>query len=131
MFTGYHNPNQGSRYGWGIRQNSKDTALEIADSNPSTVSGSLITVSIDGLTVGNYPVTHRVVFEGLNFIIADLPRSNAERLFNLIRLGGAIKFVTSTATYSASLWGAGASMMNFNACITEMDQLHSAQASAR
>jgi hypothetical protein len=123
MATGYNNLSQGENYVWGIRQDAATVGLEIADSNPAETSVPSITVTIDGLTVGTYPMTNRVSFGQMNLAIAALSKPNAESLMKLVRLGGAIKFSTSAATYSASLAGVGAALMNLNMCVAEMTQL--------
>ncbi len=127
MFTGYHNPNAGKWYVWGIRQDSKSVGIEIADSNPSMVAGPTIGVIIDSLPVGKYPITNRLASGGMNFVIADLSKNDAEKILRLVRLGGSLKFITHTATYSASLWGVRVSMMHLRTCVAEMTQLNAFQ----
>jgi hypothetical protein len=121
--TGYNNPQQGETYIWGVRQDAATVGLEISDSNPAETSVPSITVAIDGLVVGTYPITNRVSFGQMNLAIAAMSKPDFDGLMKLVRLGGAIKFTTSAATYSASLAGAGAALMNLNMCVAEMTQL--------
>ena len=129
MLTGYNNQNTGERYAWGIRRGSKGAGLEIIDSNPTEVAGPSVSVTIDGLMVGTYPITQHGVIGAMTAVIAELSKPNADTLMNLIRLGGAIKFNTDAATYSASLMGVRIAMLNLDACFMEMIQLDAAQAS--
>jgi hypothetical protein len=131
MFTGYNNQNSGERYAWGIRRAGDVAALEIIDSNPAEVAGPSISVTIDGLVVGTYSITRRLAVGDATYVIAELSKPNADSLLNLVRLGGAIKFTTNAATYSASLMGVRAAMMNLDSCVLEMTQLDAAQVSAQ
>lgn len=129
--TGYSNPQQGETYFWGIRQDGVTGALEISDNNPAETSVLSITVEIDGLAIGTYPITSRMAFGPANLAVAALSKPDFDRLMKLVRLGGAIKFTTAAATYSASLAGAGAALMNLSMCAAEMTQLETLHVSGQ
>lgn len=127
VMTGYHNFSTGERYLWGIRKRGTHIALEILDSNPFAVSGSKINVIVDGAPIGAYPITGRFnnVF---HTIVSDLSDRDGVAIGKLMSLGGNMKFVTRTATYSAPLAGVPRAMQEFHACSLEANQINSAQA---
>ena len=131
MFTGFDNKNSGKRLLLGIRRAGDVLALEVIDSNPNEVAGPSISVTIDGLMVGTYAISRRQPNGAQTIALAELSRPDADTLMNLIRLGGAIKFSTDAATYSASLMGVPVSMMNLGSCVAEMTQLNAAHVSTQ
>jgi hypothetical protein len=126
VFTGYRNQSTGEQYTWGIRRRNSDTAVEIIDRNSVAVAGPSISVTVDGSQIGTYPVTRRLERGGYNTVVAELSARDAGILIPLLRVGGAIKFTTDAATYSASLDGARQAMANFDACVVEAAQINAA-----
>lgn len=130
VLTGYHNPQTGERYLWGLRQRGQQMAVMVIDSNAAAVEGSMVEVVVDGAIVGDFLVVARRTENGFHWIRADLASRDADIIRNLMNVGGNIKFATDNATYSASLAGARLTMRNFYTCLAEARQLNSAQSSA-
>jgi hypothetical protein len=127
VITSHSSNDPDDRYFWGVRSKLDQTAIEIIDKNPVAVSGPTIDVVIDGLTVGDFSITKRIDQSGMHTVAAELATGKGATLLRLLRSGGAVKFVTAKATYSASLAGAAQSLRNVDACLEEIHDLESSQ----
>jgi hypothetical protein len=124
LLTGHKNQETNEQYFWGIRWRENSVALLIIDSNPQAIAGTSIGITIDRVPVGTYQIARRSGPPGgMQFVMAELPAPDRDRLPNLMTVGGAIQFVTSNSTYSAPLLGARQSMQGFQECRVEASHL--------
>ena len=125
LITGHADQKSGERYVWGLRWRSQNLAASITDNNQQAVAGPSIQIVIDTIPVGAYQVSHRTnVGNGFQNVVAEFPKADKDRLLGLISVGGAMQFITSSSTYSASLQGAQQGMHNLQACVLEANHLN-------
>lgn len=123
LATGHKNASVGDSYLWGFRSRAGAKAVLVADRNAQAVSGEAITISVDGVPAGTFPVSRRQSEGGMNGVRSDLGVEDFERMSRLLRLGGRIAFSTSVATYSETLQGASQALAFFNQCAAEVEHL--------
>ncbi len=123
MLTGHKNADAGELYLWGFRSRAGAKAVAVADRNAQAVSGEAITISVDGIPAGTFPVIRRRSEGGMSSISSDLEASEFERMSSLLRLGGRIAFSTSMATYGETLQGAAQALAFFSQCTAEVEHL--------
>ena len=93
-------------------------------SDVNQIIGSKIALIIDGVRVGNYPITKRQDNSGpLHIIGAIIPGGDSTRVLALFRTGATVQFVTDQLTYSFPLTGAAQSLFNLQNCISEANNL--------
>jgi hypothetical protein len=127
LATGHTNQASGERYIWGIRWRSEGLAATISDNNQQAVAGSSIKIVIDTIPIGTYEIGRRVnVGNGFQNVVAEFPQADKDRLVKLLEVGGAMQFITSNFTYSASLQGAQQGIQNLRACVLEANHLNAA-----
>lgn len=116
-------------YIYGLIEKDNSTRLVIIDSDQSALSGSSISVRIDGVSIGAYPVTYRYQNpHGPQSVIESiLSKKEAYRVEQLFSYGSHLEFRTKGATYSAPLTGAGQGIYNFHNCINEVSALNGNQ----
>ena len=119
--TGYRDPLADEQYYWGILRTTSELRVVITDENPNALAGSSILVAIDDSTVANYSIIDRRSFGAKTIIGATV--GDAELLIRLLRLGGSLKFITGSSTYSASLAGAKQATTYMDECLEEVAQL--------
>jgi hypothetical protein len=108
----------------GVRQLPDDLSLSILDSDWSALSGDQIALVIDGVQVGNYPITKRINDKGVyRSILATIPKSEWQRVISLFRTGETVRFVTAASTFTFPLNGAAGSLLNMQNCIIEAANL--------
>ncbi len=110
-------------YLWGIVERNSVTGLIIDDKNKFAVSGNNISVVVDGVPIGTYPITKHHSNNVQKMIISELSNSSALRIESLFVSGGKVEFKTGEATYSESLSGAGKEINNFHDCVNELGNL--------
>lgn len=123
MLTGHRDADAEELYFWGFRSRAGAKALVVADRNAQAVSGEAITISVDGVPAGTFPVVRRLSEGGMNFVSSDLDATEFERMTGLLRLGGRIAFSTPRATYSETLQGAAQALASFGRCAAEVKHL--------
>jgi hypothetical protein len=126
LATAHVNQGSGERYFWGIRQRGQDIAAMIVDNNEAAIAGRSIQIIVDQIPIGSYTITRRSAGAGIVLASADLPARDGNRLLSLIKVGGVMQFVTSTATYSAALQGTQQALLNLEACTVEAEHLNAA-----
>lgn len=110
----------------GIRQMPKELSILVGDLDKIAVSGDHIGLVIDGVEVGNFVVTRRVDDKTpYHSVGAAIPDAETQRVINLFRTGGDVKFVTDQATFDFPLKGAAAGIANMHECILEAVNLTS------
>jgi len=115
----------------GLRQVPGDLALLVSDIYPAKLTGDHVALLIDGVKVGDFPITRRVDDQGpLHTIGADVGSKDASRVLTLFRTGGEVRLITAQATYSFPLKGSAQSMANLRECLTEAQNLAPSSASA-
>ena len=110
-------------YLWGIMGRKNIVSLVIVDKDKIAVSGNNISVIIDGIPVGSYPITKSHSTNNHKFIISDLSNSSSSRIESLFASGGRVEFKTAEAQYTASLEGAGVGINNFRECLNEISEI--------
>ena len=104
--------------------------LGIADMNQ--ISGNQISLVVDGVRVGDYPILKRQDNAGpLHSVRAILPSADTMRVMNLFRTGATVQFVTDQLTYTFPLAGAAQSLANVQSCIVEANSLTQTKTSDR
>ena len=98
-------------------------AATITDNNETATSGPSIQIVIDRIAAGTYQISRRLSANGFHNVVAELSHNDGDRLLNLINVGGAMQFITSTFTYSAPLEGASQGLQNLKACSIEASEL--------
>lgn len=129
LATGKFNPSHQITYLYGILYRNKIGSLFIIDKDQSALSGNAISVIIDGVSLGSYPVTYKPKFQNapLDAIESKLPKKEYYRIKNLFSYGSHLEFKTNGATYSSSLNGARQGILDFNHCINEVSALQGNQ----
>lgn len=125
LATGKLSPAKTLLYLYGLADKDNATSIVIVDSDQPAVSGTAISLRVDGVSVGSYPVTYRS--HGNNAppftIESKLSGSSTTRVENLLLYGSQITLATSGATYSSSLQGFRKGISQLENCAKEVDAL--------
>lgn len=104
--------------------------IGLADMNQ--ISGARIALVVDGVRVGDYPITKRQDNRGpLHSVAAVIPSADSPRIMSLFRTGTTVEFVTDQLTYTFPLAGAAQSLLNMQSCIGEANNLTATKTSNR
>lgn len=123
MVTGHRNADAGEFYVWGFRSWARMKAVFVLDRNAQAVSGEAVTILVDGVPAGAFPIGMRRSEGGVNAVASELDTMEFERMSGLLRLGGRIAFSTPMATYSETLQGAAQALAFFGQCTAEVEHL--------
>lgn len=123
--TGKLNSSRQITYLYGLVHRNNSTRLFIIDRDDSALSGNTISVRVDGVSVGSYPITYRHDSKNaiLGVIESKLSENQDYRIEHLFSYGSRLEFKTDGATYLSSLGGAGQGIFDFHNCINEVDAL--------
>ena len=106
----------------GIRQISDDMSFSILDSDWPALSGDRISLVIDGVQVGSYPITKRVDDKGVyRSILATFPKFEWQHVISFFRTDKTVRFVTAASTFTLN--GASGSLLNMQNCMMESANL--------
>jgi hypothetical protein len=123
MLSGHKDAGQVS-YVAGFRQLPKELALVVGDREQDAISGNHVRLLIDGVEVGDFPITKRVDDKtAMHSISATVPERDSRRVINLFKTGSDVKFLTDKATFDFPLTGATAGIENMRQCLTEVANL--------
>lgn len=96
--------------------------IGLADVNQ--ISGTKISLVVDGVRVGEYAITKRQDNGGpLHSVGAIIPNTDTARIMSLFRTGATVQFVTDQLTYTFPLAGAAQSLSSMQSCIVEANNL--------
>lgn len=121
--TGKLNSSRQLVYLYGLVDRDKKTRLFIIDNDEEALSGDTISVRVDGVSVGAYPITYKYKNGFLEVIESALSEREDHRIEHLFSYGSTLEFKTNGATYSSSLKGAGQGIFDFHNCTNEVDAL--------
>ena len=124
MLTGQEDASIGELYIWGFRQKGTNVWLTVIDKNKRAIAGDTIKVVIDTAPIEVFKIGERMDESGMQNVRAEIPTRTINTLARLLRIGGAVKFVTDSATYSASLDGVVQAMGYLATCVQEADELN-------
>lgn len=108
----------------GLDQIGEDLVIVIGDRQQYAVSGAAVGLMIDNIMVNRFEITKRIDDKTeLHMIHALIPKADSQRVINLFRAGGSVKFVTDKSTFEFPLEGAARALDDFRQCGAEVANL--------